>query len=697
MRRPLFLSLILLTAPLRAHDFSGPQGSVQLDWQSERIARVTASGYGDSFGMEAMVLRGLPDTVEVDGKRCMEGSYFIVDVNDEYAFDIDETVELTVLLHKGDTTAITVGYDRNGKAETLFDVPLEEAEGEFLQQTITLERARFANRGEAGSDLFVAGASVYFPGNPDHNHRIVLCDVTVNRPNPVAEKRGTGALALRVLDDDGKPLPARIGIYDATGRSPLPSDDALEIPFYDDRKTQIFMRETHPKVSPWPHANRYISYTDGEYSADLPKGQYDIVVARGPEFRVHQQEFSVAAGKETSLNIELEQFMNLPAHGWYSGDDHVHMPRSAADNEAIATLMRAEGIHVTNILQMGNPTSPYFLQYAFGDEGRYFVGHYGLVPGIEDPRTAVRGHTISLNIQEPIRDVDAYLRYDRTFRLYHEQGAMSGYAHVAGNWFNAGRGLALDVPLGNVDFVEVLQDGELGTELWYDFLNLGFALVPTAGSDFPYLNHPGAERNYVYTGDSFSPDRWFEQLAEGHTYVTNGPFLEFMVDGQNMGQTIEAQVGDRLPVQAIAHLNPDLEALHRIELVVNGTVVKTIDAQGKQDAELNTTLDVDGGFWVAVRAYGQKETVAHSAPVFVVTDERGFRNDELAPEIIGRMKSRIAEFETLEVVIEEELETWEVRHDLERMLPAQRSAILNAVDQAIDVYDAILEDIATWQ
>ena len=110
------------------------------------------------------------------------------------------------------------------------------------------------------------------------------------------------------------------------------------------------------------------------------------------------------------------------------------------------------------------------------------MGHYGLVPGVEDPRTALRGHTISLNIRNVVRRAESYLHYERTFREYRQQGALSGYAHVAGQWFNAARGLALDVPLGNVDFVEVLQDGTLGTDLWYDFLNLGYRLVPTAGT-----------------------------------------------------------------------------------------------------------------------------------------------------------------------------------------------------------------------
>ena len=68
-----------------------------------------------------------------------------------------------------------------------------------------------------------------------------------------------------------------------------------------------------------------------------------------------------------------------------------------------------------------------------------------------------------------------------------------------GQLFNGRRGLALDVPFGLVDFIEVLQGGRLVTDTWYPFLNLGFKVNPAAGSDYPYFGPslPGVERYYV--------------------------------------------------------------------------------------------------------------------------------------------------------------------------------------------------------
>jgi len=695
--RPVAAAL-LISAGALAHQYSGPQGSVVVEWRAEHVSRVMSSGYGDSLGMEADVLLGFPERVSVDGHDCVEASYLLFDVDNDFAFDIFETVTLHLLLADNGADRISVAYDRNADAETLFDVELEPAVDGMVRQTVVLPDARFADRGEAGSDLMIGGGSVFYPGTADNNHRIVLCGLEIERSFGTPAHGPQGTLLLSLTDG----LPARVGIYDATGRMPLPSTDARPIPFYADTKRQIFLRDSHGRATPWPHRNRHVFYVDGSYRASLAAGDYDLVISRGPEYRMTTRQFTINAGEQTSVRAAPERYIDMPARGWYSGDDHVHIARARRDNAGIAGLMQAEDIHVTNLLQMGNPASPYFLQYAFGEDGRYFLQvrerrHYGLVPGVEDPRTAVRGHTISLNVQEVVRRPDNYLLYDQTFHEYERQGALSGYAHVAGEWFNAARGLALDVPLGVVDFLEVLQDGTLGTGLWYDFLNLGFRLVPTAGSDFPYLNQPGAERNYVYLGQDFTADNWFDQLAAGRTFVTNGPILTLDVNGETMGATLDAAPGDVMQVRASARLNPDLEALASLELVANGEVIERVDApSGAEVLTLDRVIEVERGFWLAVRAHGVSEMSAHSAAVYVVTDARGFRADNRVPDIVARMKARLAEFETVAADPRQELETWEVAIPLDRMLQAQRQTILERVDEAASVYDAILRDVRSW-
>jgi len=675
-----------------AHDYAGPHGSVVVDWELQNVSRVLSSGYGDSFGIEAAVKMGFPKVETVNGKDCISGSYFLFDVSDDYAFDIDETVEIEILFDRRRSTGFWISYDRNAMSEPLETIEFEDSDEPWHTHKVELGRARFANRGEARSDFALAALSAMWPGVPDANHRIVICGLKITRAAEMKKPTKFGELKLKVGSHSDETTPARVGIYDATGRMPLPSDDALTIRNYDDQPRQIFLRATHGTISPWPHDNRHVFYIDGNYGAKLPAGKYALVISKGPEFEVIEQEFLIEDGQTTKVEITLERWTDMPAAGWYSGDDHVHMIRNESDNGAISQVMQGEDVHVTNVLQMGNAADTHFHQYAFGEAGRYLQGQHALVSGVEDPRTALRGHTISLNVSEVVRSSDLYLRYEQIFDAYRKQGGLSGYAHVAGDIFNVDRGLALDVPLGAVDFVEVMQDGILATKLWYDFLNLGFRLIPTAGSDFPYLGYPGSERNYVYVGDLFSIDAWYEHLRASNTFVTNGPMLMLEVGDQQMGSTIEAQSGDTIEITARVSLNPDLESLDRLELVVHGEIIASAnDVSSDNSITLEYSLVVDKGIWIAARAYGTAHAAAHTAPAYVLIDERGFRNDEAIPEIIERMTGRLNEFETLQFGVRDELEAWSVGHPMKAMWEEQREHILQRVDEARKSYAGILD------
>ena len=691
LRRFLIVPMLLVAVPDAAgHEFEGAHGTVTVDWNASNISRVLSSGYGDSFGTEAWARRGFPEVVTVDGRQCIDGTYFLFDVDDDYAFDIDEPVRIGILVDRTSSAGFQISYDQNGVAENIRAVAFPDSGSRWHRHEITLDRARFANRGESGADFTIAAPDGTWFGDPDGDHRIVLCDVVVERSGLTASPLGAGRFRLEVTDGDD-PTPARLGLYDESGRMPLPSESALSIRNYEDRTKQVFLRETHSTIAPWPHQNRYFFYADGVYEADVPAGSYTLVVSKGPEFAIETRNIEISEGETTLLEVPLSRWVDMPSQGWYSGDDHVHMARTVADNAEIVTLMRAEDVHVTNLLQMGNPFDTHFSQYAFGVEGRYQAGHHALVSGVEDPRTAVRGHTISLNITEVFRPEDRYLRYDRIFAEYRRQGGMSGYAHVAGRLFNVERGLAIDVPLGAVDFVEVLQDGVLETDLWYEFLNLGFVLVPTAGSDFPYLSAPGGERNYVHVGERFSIDQWYENLRLGHTFVTNGPVLEFAVNGRPMGSTIEVDPGETIRIRAGAALNPDMDRLSRLELVVHGEVVDVVDDVSEGNAlVLERDLAIDRGVWLAVRAYGSEQAMAHSAPVYVTTGS-GFEKPEAVSELAKRMITRLGEFESVEANPELELEAWSVGENLRRMLAGQRLAILDRADEARAVYARMLD------
>jgi hypothetical protein len=239
--------------------------------------------------------------------------------------------------------------------------------------------------------------------------------------------------------------------------------------------------------------------------------------------------------------------------------------------------------------------------------------------------------------------------------------------------------------------VELLQDGLIETELWYDFLNLGFKLIPMAGSDFPYISAPGGDRNYVYVDGDFTVDAYYEALREQRTFVTTGPMLEFAVNGQPMGSSLQLSPGDEVSIIASAALNPDIETLDRLELVVHGDVVATKDdVSADNTLSIQHTMTIEEGMWLAVRAYGANQTVAHTAPVYVTTDG-GFEKRSAVPELARRMIEKLIEFDTVDADETLELEAWSVGEPLAAMLTEQRVKILERADQARAVYARMLD------
>ena len=87
-----------------------------------------------------------------------------------------------------------------------------------------------------------------------------------------------------------------------------------------------------------------------------------------------------------------------------------------------------------------------------------------------------------------------------------------------------------------------------------------------------------------------------------------------------------SSVARKLDIAASAQLNPDVDSLDRLELVVLGDVTRHRSAAGKDRRALRKQITADRSMWIAVRAYGGEQaphnmTIAHSAPIYVVVDD----------------------------------------------------------------------------
>jgi hypothetical protein len=641
----------LYSAMASAHGV-GANGLKALSWHSETISRVVSSDYSwNNLGVTAISASGA--LVEVDGDACLRGQQFNLDVSNEYGFDLDEEVTLSVEIDL-DTSGpdLSVAYDRSGgpgfEHESLVGTGRKRV-------TFTLPRARFADRGDHSTDIMLAGqagrASYSFDPR-QAGTSVTICDITLVRSFKTKMPETNGWLELDIVDETGAPAAIRAGLYDSSGRAALPSDDAVAIKKFSQRIRTLLLTGG----AGWPSDNRFVNYISGRYRVSLPPGRYRLLGIHGIEYRAVDETIVVPAGSKTAKTIRLQRFANLPAGGWYSGDVHIHLARrDARDGRNALAQVSAEDLHVGNLLEMGNLASSHFPQAGWGkDAGRLGKRNHTVVSGQEDPRTSFLGHTIHLNLDAPVRFPDTYLLYHRVFEAVSRQGGVSGFAHVGFGRSETRVGMAMNVPLGHVKFAEVAQGGMVGTDLWFDFLNLGYRIAPAAGTDYPYLSHPGAMRSYVHLPDGYSTDAWFDGLAAGRTFVTNGPLLEFSINGAGPGEQVDLGGGGALESRGTVRLNPDLGELDRVELIVQGEVVATVEAEpGANEVKLDHRLVPASSTWLVLRGVGHRRhddgaLVSITAPVYVAVDgETRTWKRSAVPNIVEGIQNELDRLQSL--------------------------------------------------
>jgi hypothetical protein len=402
----------------------------EVSWKKERIARVVAANRSE-LGLSGSKRK--IETKTIAGRSCLVGSLLAFDVDDGYAFDIDEPIEITVTYAPELSTApFAVAWDKNAGDGYGVSTDVKPEPGEALRSvTLRLDRARLAGQGVLKTDVAIAARN---------QGVLALCDVAIARSGTTRPPAAGGRLHLTVKDaKTGQPVAARVGLYDVTGRTPLPSDSAAFVHrFADEARLHWLNRRTF-----WASENRQAFYVSGDYQASVPAGLYDLVVTRGPEYRLVQQKVEVKPDAPADVTVALERYADQPAGGWYSADSHIHLMRDQAADTNIWTQLSAEDVHLGNLLEMGNIEGTYYKQPAWDRAGWFMRDGYAMVPGQEDPRTGMRGHTIHWNLKQHVHfEKEAFFQYDRVFERTRAQGALTGYAHL-GELFNGLRGLAL--------------------------------------------------------------------------------------------------------------------------------------------------------------------------------------------------------------------------------------------------------------
>ena len=163
----------------------------------------------------------------------------------------------------------------------------------------------------------------------------------------IVRDRATGhatACRLNVVGPDGKfyqPAPNPLSPYSLGGQWPQTGNGNRE------------------GKAPIRYLGRFF-YTTGKVELAVLAGSVRVEVWKGFEYQPIARNIEVTAGETKNESIELERTVPMAAHGYYSGDPHLHFSRqTAADDQVILDLLEAEDIHFGSILAYNEPAGPY--------------------------------------------------------------------------------------------------------------------------------------------------------------------------------------------------------------------------------------------------------------------------------------------------------------------------------------------------
>jgi hypothetical protein len=267
------------------------------------------------------------------------------------------------------------------------------------------------------------------------------------------------AVKLRVLDHDGTPTVGRFQFVDQEGH--------------------VFPPQAK-RVAPDLFFQKQIYRGDGE-EVLLPPGNLTMFYGRGPEYRWLKRQVTIpgagapapsdARSPTPEIEVRLERWIDPSAHGFFSGDHHIHaagcahytFPTAGVDPAVMFRQIKGEGLNVGSVLTWGpgfDHQKQFFAPLADTRSEPLAVMKYDIeVSGFG---SEALGHVCLLNLKEQIypgaNGSTGWPTWTLpVLRWTKSQGAVGGYAH-------SGSGLQIDPAAASKRLLEQLdgnKDGRL--------------------------------------------------------------------------------------------------------------------------------------------------------------------------------------------------------------------------------------------
>lgn len=481
---------------------------------------------------------------------------------------------------------------------------------------------------------------------------VAACAVTLMAANA---QNDTCALTVKLVDaESGRALPGLIRIIDASG-------SVVSLPQLLARATGLSVDSTRGN---W-------SVVVEPVTLAVPQGKLKIESYSGLETELAVRDIDLSGKTRADLSIPLKRFYSAATHGFRSANTHLHLMKMAREqsDRYLAEVPAADGLdalfvsyleraeadkdYITNRytkseleaigkrsgVAMGNGEEH---RHNFAAQGQGF-GHVMLldINQLVQPVSIGPGITKEGTDGLPVqRGIDAARRDGATIIWCHNNWGMERLA----NWFT-----------GRLHAQNIFDGGTHGSykESFYPCLNAGLRVPFSTGTDWFMYDF---SRVYVPVSGPLTIKSWLRALADGRSYITNGPLLEFQVEGRPIGETIRLVQPQSVTIAARALGRIDFR---RLELVQNGRVIRAQPSHPIDrhfSADLKFTIEIKEPCWLALRVppppvkddpelqeqvplneLGQP-LFAHTSPIYVEVSGRGHFDQATAQTILAEIE-----------------------------------------------------------
>ena len=299
----------------------------------------------------------------------------------------------------------------------------------------------------------------------------------------------------------------------------------------------------------------------GEGTGVLPRGTWNAVVTRGPEYERASQDLEAGA---TDLDLAFDIARVVDSSGFLSGDFHIHhqaSPDSDISRDFRVRTALAEGLELMIVTDhdaiadlqpdvLAIPGASAWMQAIPGSEvTTYVYGHFNAWPLTAKPDQVNGGGIFWFGVQAPelFANIRASEAHPVILQVNHPRSPdYNGYFNKVG--LDRAAGTYADAGLWSTDLdaVEAFNGGcgNGGPQAkldWFDFLDRGYPVAVNEGSDAHSQEGVGMPRAYVQTDHdpaTFDPQELVTAYKSMRTFVSCGPFVRFSIGGHGMGETL---------------------------------------------------------------------------------------------------------------------------------------------------------------